>query len=309
MLGKYKHFLLFVFLFCLWWRAFSQPTDSLGFSGFITLDSFVLNEVSMGFNVADFVQFVQDDTTFYEAFRNLRRTNYQSSATVRMFSEDHLNTAAYSNRTKQNLSNKCRWMDFDFEVNTGDFFDKHGDMKYYTARMFAYIFMYRDTICNQQILEDNNKETDAKLDERKNQLKILIFNPGQPVDNIPLIKNKMEIFSPEMQPRYDYSIEQKNYAPGVDCYVFTIKKKPQAQKGEDVVINELVTWFDKKTMQIVSRHYSLSYFTALFDFDVTMDVKLSTLNGYQIPSSIKYNGYWDIPARKPEIGSVQISIW
>ena len=96
---------------------------------------------------------------------------------------------------------------------------------------------------------------------------------------------------------------------GVDCYVFTTTRKPETQKGEDVVINELVTWFDKKTMQIVARHYSLSYFTSLFDFDVVMDVKLANINGYQVPVSIQYNGFWDIPARKPEIGSVQINIW
>jgi len=129
------------------------------------------------------------------------------------------------------------------------------------------------------------------------------------VDNIPLIKDKMEIFSPEMREFYDYSITQKKYTTGVDCYVFTTTRKPETQKGEDVVINELVTWFDKKTMQIVARHYSLSYFTALFDFDVVMDVKLANINGYQVPVSIQYNGFWDIPARKPEVGSVQINVW
>ena len=309
MFGKIRQFLLIVLLMCAARTATGQPADSLGIGGFITLDSFVLTEVSMGFSVADFVKFVQDDTTFYEAFRNLRRTNYQSAATIRMFDDEQLNTAAYTNRTVQQLESNCRWMDFNFEVNTGDFFDKHGDINYYTARMFAYIFLYRDTICYQQILEDNNVQTDSKLDERKNQLKTLIFNPGQPVENIPLIKDKMEIFSPEMQHYYDYSIEQKKYGTGVDCYVFTAKKKPEAEKGKDVVFNELTTWFDKKTMQIVARHYSLSYFTTLFDFDVNMDVKLATLNGYQVPTSIKYNGFWDIPARKPEIGSVQINIW
>jgi len=309
MLGKIRQFFLIVLLISAGKQVFAQVDDSAGIGGIITLDSFVITAVQQGFNVNDFVRFVEEDTTFYEAFRNLRRIEYHSSATVRMFDEEHLNTGSYSNRTFQHLENNCRWMDFDFEVNTGDFFDKHDDMHYYTARMFAYIFMYKDTICNNQILEDNNQNTDSKLDERKEQLKVLIFNPGQPVDNIPLIKDKMEIFSPEMREFYDYSITQKKYTTGVDCYVFTTTRKPETQKGEDVVINELVTWFDKKTMQIVARHYSLSYFTALFDFDVVMDVKLANINGYQVPVSIQYNGFWDIPARKPEVGSVQINVW
>ena len=309
MMGKIRQFLLIGMLILVTDRGFGQVPDSTGIRYVITLDSFILTEVQHGFDVEDFVRFVQEDTSFYEAFRNLRRIQYNGSATVRMFDEDHLNMASYSNRTEQQLQSNCRWMDFNFEVATGDFFDKHGDMNYYTARMFAYIFLYKDTICNSAVLLDNNLNTDTKLDERKEQLKTLIFNPGQPVENIPLIKEKMEIFSPEMQAYYDYSIEQKKYATGVDCYVFTTRKKPDAQKGEDVVINELITWFDKKTMQIVARHYSLSYFTRLFDFDVVMDVKLANVNGYQVPVSIQYNGYWDIPARKPEIGSVQIAIW
>lgn len=309
MFGKIRQFLLIGLLLLQANVIFTQVDDTTRFEGVITLDSFVLSAVRNGFNVDDFVRFVQEDTTFHQAFRNLRQVPYSSSATVRMFNDEHLSTGSYSNRTHQLLGESCRWMDYDLEVATGDFFDKNGDINYYTARMFAYIFMYRDTICNRQMVVDNNAYTDSKLDERKEQLKTLIFDPGQPVDKIPLIKNKMEIFSPEMQPYYDYAITQKTYSTGVDCYVFSIEKKQDAVKGEDVVINELVTWFDKKSMQIVARHYSLSYFTRLFDFDVVMDVKLSTINGVQVPVSISYNGYWDIPARKPEIGSVQINIW
>jgi hypothetical protein len=40
-----------------------------------------------------------------------------------------------------------------------------------------------------------------------------------------------------------------------------------------------------------------------------MDVNLTSINGYRVPAFIQYNGYWDIPARKPERGSVQIFVW
>ena len=309
MVGKIRQ--IFVTALLMLWatNGFSQNEDSLYLPGIITLDSFILIEVRDGFNVEDFIAFTQRDSSFYEAFRNLRRINYNSATTVRMFDEEHLNVASYSNRTYQHLDKNCRWMEFPFEVSNGNFFDKKKEMEYYTARVFSYIFLYKDTICNNIVDTDNNAGTDSKLELRKEQLKTMIFNPGEPVDDIPLIKNKMEIFSDEMIPFYDYSISSQRYTTGVDCYVFSIKKKPEVQKGEDVVINELTTWFDKKTMQIVSRKYSLSYFTALFDFDVSMEVKLSVVNGYQVPSFVLYNGYWDIPARKPEIGSVQIYIW
>lgn len=283
-----------------------QITDTLPFM--ITLDSVTIEEVRSGFSVNDFIDFVGKDTTFYEAFRNLRRIDYDSRALVRMFDDEGLSKASYTNITHQAVSDKCRSMQFAFESATGDFFDKHHEMNYYTARVFSYIFLYRDTICNNYVVTDNNAGSDSKLEQRKEQLKTLIFQPGKPVDDIPLIKNKMAIFSEEMSQFYDYKIESKNYATGVECYVFTVQKKTDAE-DDDVVIHNLTTWFDKKTMQIVSRQYNLSYASAIFDFDVQMDVRLSYINGYLIPSFIKYNGYWDIPLRKPEVGSVEIFVW
>ncbi|MEM6700978.1 MAG: hypothetical protein AAF599_21430, partial [Bacteroidota bacterium] len=44
----------------------------------IHLDSFVVTATRSGFEVADFVEMVQEDESFYQAFRNLRFLSYQS---------------------------------------------------------------------------------------------------------------------------------------------------------------------------------------------------------------------------------------
>ena len=287
----------------------AQVPEEVPDNGIFTLDSFVLMDVTTGFDVEDFITFVQQDTSFYTAFENLRRIEYVSSATVRMFNEEQLCMALYSNRTHQHLSDHCRWMEFPFEVSTGNFFDKRGDLEYVTASVFSYIFLYRDTICGNVVKTDNNAGADKQLELHKEQLKVLIFNPGKPVDGVPLIGDKMQIFSPDMQPFYNYEIRSERYLTGVDCYVFSVQKKPAAEKGSDVVINALETWFDKKTMAIVARKYALSYFTPVFDFDVSMDVQLGMVNGFRVPVSISYNGFWDIPLRDPEIASIQIGVW
>lgn len=308
MVRKIRQFIWFVVLLVPAQKAIGQVPDTVYLPAVIYLDSFTVQDVGTGFSVSDFIDYVKADTTFYEAFRNLRRINYHSSATARFFDDDHLATASYSNRTFQHVENNCRWMDFLFEASTGDFFDDDGEMNYYTSRMFSYIFLYHDTICNKIVETDNNLGTDDKLEKHKEQLKVLIFNPGQPVEGIPIIKNKMAIFDPEMIKYYDYSITQKRFDTGVDCYVFTVKKK-QEVKEDDVVIKELVTWFDKKTLDIVSRQYSLGYHASIFDFDVTMNVRLTSIDGYRVPEYIYYNGFWDVPTKKPETGSVQISVW
>ncbi len=307
--GKIRKILVTGLLIFSGMHVFSQQPDSAYMPSIITLDSFVIEEVQDGLSIQDFVKYIQTDSSFYESFHNLRRIPYHSSATVRMFDDEHLNKASYSNRTFQHIKNNCRWMDFLFEVSTGDFFDKKGEMNYYTSKLFSYIFLYPDTMCNNIVATDNNVSAGNELQKRKEQLKYLLFKPGQPVDGIPLVKNKMEIFSEEMIPFYNYDISMKRYTTGVDCYVFTIKKKPETKKGEDVIINELTTWFDKNTMEIIAREYSLSNFTSIYDFDVSMQVRLTTINGYRVPESINYNGYWDITGKKPEVGSVQILVW
>lgn len=274
----------------------------------ITLDSFVVLDVQEGLDISRFITLIQEDTTFYEAFENLRRIDYSGSTTVRMFDDEHLVQAMYSNRMQQDVESNCRSMSFPYEVSTGDFFDDKGKMQYLTASVFSYIFLYRDTICGKIVETDNNAGADAQLEQRKDQLKVLIFNPGKSVDGVPLIGDKMEIFAPNMQPFYTYDIRQERYATGVDCYVFTVQKTEEAEKGKDVVINNLTTWFDKKTMEIVARQYQLSYFTPVFDFDVSMDVRLGVVNGRRVPVKIDYHGFWDIPMRKPEIGSIQIMV-
>lgn len=308
MMGKVTKYAGILLLCFLMKRSYAQMPDTGIPDDIFTLDSFMVDAVENGFSVDSLIQLMQNDTSFYAAFQNLRRIPYTGSATVRMFDEEHYVQALYTNRMEQYVDGKCRWMDFPFEISTGDFFEEDGDMHYTTASIFSYIFLYRDTICGKIVTTDNNAGQDAQLENRKEQLKTLIFNPGREVDGIPLIGDKMEIFSPEMQQYYDYAISRERYATGVDCIVFSVTKKATAEKGKDVVINELTTWFDETNMQIVARNYKLSYFTRLFDFDVDMQVRMGTANGYLIPTNISYNGYWDIPFQKPEIGSIQIRV-
>lgn len=282
----------------------AQNTDSVRFA--ITLDSVTIRDTHSGFDISDFISLVENDTSFYAAFHNLRKVPYQTSASVRMFDNNQLTKASYTNRAEQFVEGSCRSMHFAFENTTGDFFTRNGEMRYYTAKLFSYIFYYRDTICNGG--EDvPSAGSDGKLEKHKEQLKTLIFNPGNPVDGIPLIKNKLAIFSDRMVPYYNYSIATAAYKTGIECYVFSVIKKPGVSDG-DVVVQQLTTWFDKKTMQIVARNYLLSAHNALFDFDVHMDVGMTNIQGLFVPGYISYDGFWNIPGKKPEHGSVQIFV-
>ncbi len=113
------------------------------------------------------------------------------------------------------------------------------------------------------------------------------------------MSSKTEIFSDDMANNYDMDIdfEERN---GINCYVFTQKVKPGFE--DDVVLDEMVTWFHDKTFEVVARNYSLSYDAAVYDFKVQMQVEMTKFGELTVPSLIRYNGNWKAITKKRERG-------
>lgn len=272
----------------------------------------VIADFKSGFDVSDFILMVQNDTTFYQSFRTLRQVQYTSTANVRMFDKRGLTQASLNNKSFQKIENDCRWMLPYYQTTTGDFFDKKGEMNYYTAKMFSYIFLYGDTICSGNISTPIHDKKMSQLEKRKEQLKTLVFNPGKPVEGIPFINSKLSVFDEEMMQYYDYAITSERNAAGTECYVFSIKVKEGVKTG-DVVLKEMATWFRKADFLIIARDYRLSTDNLIFDFDVTMEVEMIQLRNLMVPDLmvpglIHYSGTWNAPGKKRETGSVLIEI-
>jgi hypothetical protein len=98
---------------------------------------------------------------------------------------------------------------------------------------------------------------------------------------------------------YDMAIDMRDYN-NTSCYVFTIKAKDD--KRSNVVVNEMTTWFDAKTFEIVARNYSLSYDAGVYDFDVNMEVQMTKVGNLLVPSLLRYNGNWKVIFKKREHG-------
>jgi len=96
---------------------------------------------------------------------------------------------------------------------------------------------------------------------------------------------------------YDFKLMLVEYG-GEDCYLFSAF--PKKEYKNNVIYNELSTWFRKSDYAIVARDYSLSYKTMLYDFDVKMKVRLRNVNGMLVPSFISYAGNWHVATKKRE---------
>ncbi|MEM1322208.1 MAG: hypothetical protein AAGG75_18245 [Bacteroidota bacterium] len=290
-------------------QADSTTYDFGDFGGIVYLDSLVVTASRQGFDVQDFIRKVREDKSFYAAFDNLRTLSYQSDNTIVMYRKNGKEKAAYRGKIQQYSDGDCRVMEVIDEQISGNFFKRRKSRKhrYYTAKMHDRLFYSWGKICESKVVEPKKPRG---MDKHVAELKKLIFQPGERAE-VPLIGKKMEIFSKKMQPFYNYSISSERYRDIADCYVFTARVKPAflKKKAGKTVFKLLKTYFDKESWQIVARDYELRYKSPLFDFDVKMNVELGTFEGHYIPELIQYDGYWDIPAKKPEISQFSLKFY
>lgn len=255
-------------------------------------------------NVAAFIEYVKNDTTFYKAFRNLRVLGFSSNNDIILNDKKGNVKASLHSITTQVHANGCRQMVTNEERTTGDFYDKSGNYYYTTAAMYASLFFTKGRICGETNVvkgtsfTGNNK---SGIEKHKEQLKQLFFNPGTRIPGLPFIGNKIALFNKDVSKLYDYRIDQADYM-GQQCYVFIITPRADLSAGEknDIVIDEMSTWFNAKTLEIIARNYSLSYKAGIFDFDVTMEVQLEKIGEMLVPKVLRYKGYWDVIFKKAE---------
>lgn len=254
----------------------------------ITLTEIVVNNK---LNVPSFIERVKNDTTFYKAFRNLHIIGYTAINDIRMVEKNGNVKASLINKTKQIRTGNCRSMQVLEETTTGNIYDSKRNFNYYTGEMYASLFFTKGSICGEDNIVKGREFSTAGLsgmEKYKQQLKMLFFNPGRKI-NIPLMGDKTAIFDDNMADRYDMSIDMEDHNK-TSCYVFRIMRK--GDKKSKVVIDEMTTWFNDKTYEIVARNYSLSYDAGLYDFDVQMQVEMTKFGDLLIPSLIRYNGNW-----------------
>lgn len=266
---------------------------------YIVLSEIVVNKQ---LDVAEFIRRVKTDTTFYKAFRNLRIVGYKAFNDIRMLDKNGKTIAGLKSETEQIRENNCRRMNVLKEESSGDFYLPNGDYNYYTAQMYAGLFFTKGKICGENnIVKDRQFSTSglSGLEKRKEQLRMLFFNPGERIDGLPFISNKTAIFDKDMADKYDMKIDFKEYM-GIPCYVFSIVAKKD--KMNQVVINEMTTFFNEKNFEIMSRNYALSYRAGIYDFDIEMDVQMTKLGDLLLPAVIKYNGDWKVLFKKREKG-------
>ncbi|HEX7902822.1 MAG TPA: hypothetical protein VF487_03005 [Chitinophagaceae bacterium] len=301
-----KQQLLLIFLLFFYAPAIKGQQDSADNERLAKMMS--LSEVVMrsDLNIPKFIKQVKEDTTFYKAFRTLHILGFTSLNDIRIVDKDGDLKASLQSKTRQNRDENCRTMEVLEEKTTGNFYDDNKNYNYYTAQLYAGLFFTKDKICNENNIVKGiefSAKSKKGLEKNKEQLKMLFFNPGKKISGIPFMGDKVDIFDPDRARFYDFTIDQDEYE-GQSCYIFSIKAKEDLPGGkkDKIVIDNMITWFNAKTMEVMARNYDISYSAGVYDFDVHMEVELTKFGNYLVPKTLRYKGDWDVIFKKRERG-------
>ncbi len=265
----------------------------------ITLTAVVIDK---NLNVPGFINKIKNDSSYYKAFRNLHVLGFTALNDIRMLNKKGGLNASLRSKTQQVRSNGCRSMQVLEETTTGDFYTNDKQYNYYTAQMYASLFFTKGKVCGESnIVAGASFSTEGKkgMEKHKEQLKMLFFNPGRRINGLPFMSNKTAIYDDDMADQYDMNIDMDLYN-NISCYVFTQKVKPG--KTDGVIVDEMITWFNDQTFDVVARKYSLSYDAAVYDFKVDMEVQMTKVGNLTVPSLIRYVGNWKAITKKRERG-------
>ncbi len=309
-----------VFILILPLKIFSQQKDSFIVEGkdttvIIDKGTFTLKEVIVRnhMDYASLLRRIQNDTTFYKAFRNLHVVEFSSYNDIRMLDKSNNVQASYYSKTKQHRENNCRFTETAEQKTTGDFFDNKGNYNYATGDMYASIFLTKGRVCGEDnIVAGHTFTTEDKsgMEKHKEQLKMLFFNPGRKIPGIPFIGNKLDLYDDHAKKLYNYSLNYDTYK-GEYAYEFSIKPKEDLGffKRGDIVIDEMTTWFDAKTMEVIARTYTLSYKAGFYDFDVSMQVEMTHAGNLLVPQTMRYKGNFSAVTKKRERGEFTATLF
>jgi len=139
---------------------------------------------------------------------------------------------------------------------------------------------------------------------------MLFFDPGKKIPGIPFIGNKLDLYDERAHKLYDYKLDFIDYL-GSFAYVFTIKPKEDlsSSQKDDIVVDEMTTWFDYKTFEVLARNYALSYSAGAYDFDVNMQVEMTRVGDLLVPKTLRYKGDFAAIFKKRERGEFTATLF
>ncbi len=277
----------------------------------VVIDSVVvIKTAKSGLNQEDFIERIINDTSFYEAFRAMKKYKFLAENSIYSYDKKNKVNGRIYRKFIHNPNKSAQKITYLADKSEGNLHKKSGKYRLKTIEMFDYIFVnaYQSYYSPSSSSGPANKGGE-KNESYKDKLKTLIFSPGRPVKGIPIISGKTEIFSANMRQYYDYRFYSGTYLDSIPVYRFkvTLKDDLSGWTKDGLMIKELTTIFDKRNFQILGRYIDMKLDNLAFSFDIQMNIEMSYFMDELLPTKISYQGNWDIPFKSEERASFLIS--
>ena len=250
------------------------------------------------------LQILKLDSSFYNAFKNLHYVGYSCYNNIEMLNPSNKIIASLNSKATQIFKNNCRFIIKEEEKTTGDMYNQRNQFNYETAKLYAHIFLPKDTICNEKIkthYESKKTKNITSIDKRKEQLKTLFFNPGAKIKGIPFLGDKLNVYDSNAREYYDYSLDQVQFNNKL-CFEFKMEAKKNLTNFQrsKIIIDNITTWLNVQNFEIVGREYALSYNALFYDFNVQVYVEMTNYKNKLVPNLMRYKGNWKLLFNKRE---------
>ena len=268
----------------------------------VTLAEVDISAISDSFDTQGFINIVNSDTTFYLAFKAMNFYPARYKGWLKVFKKGEKEKGVIERKALRHKENEMMWVTIEEEKVSGKVKRKNGEFNYKTAETWNEVFFpeKKRFVALYSKKEFEKEKGQSAAEKHRLEIKQMVFNPGNEVEGVPLVGNKMGIFEPEMQRYYNFSVYPGKYRDSIDCWIFEAEVKPDYRKGK-TVIKSLVTYFDKENYNVMKRVYIIEYYSIPLDFNIEVEVENQYFKGVLVPEKIKYNGFFNIPFMKKEM--------
>lgn len=270
------------------------------------LGAVVIHGRADGLDLEGFVQQVKADTSFLHAFLNMRYWPHAVESSLAVRNKGEKEKATLYRKGHLARAGAMAELRVDSSAESGNLRNRGGKMRYLTAELYEDLFWPKGTwrADNSIAAYERGRRGKGRIEKYKDELKQFMFNPGQEIASVPFIGDKLALFDPHMAPLYNFTIAQE-HRNGRPCWQFsaTAKDSINGKRADEdaTVIKRMRTWFDQTSMQVIAREYRIAHASLILDFDISIQVDNTVVNGELVPTFIRYDGDWDIPLHKREL--------
>lgn len=273
----------------------------------LILDSIAIQAEKNQPNVRDFIEKSMNDSTFYLSFRNLRTAEYTFDAELNFFDKKQRQSSFYQSQRNHRYTPPYHYDEILTEKFDNHYYTKRGQFSYLTARLYHRVFLTPDSslVDTSASYEIINADPDTRIEKYIAEIKKLVFMPGHPLD-IPFTGQRYAIFTAPHNNAYNYFLNLDTIQNRT-VYAFQVLLKEEIDKKK-YPIQSIQTFFDPENSQILGRKIKLQDKTLLYSFDVEIFIEISPFQYKYYPTTIYYQGQWNIPFKKPEICNFYFNI-